>query len=63
MTSVGRASSAVFQYKGYTVQQWSPAVRDSAAEVVRVCLEQYGLQFEPKGADRDAIEARLHVQK
>ena len=49
-------SGVVFQFKGYTVQHWTPHDREGAAGVVRACLEEYGLQFEPKGADRDSVE-------
>ena len=50
----------VFQHNGYNVRHWEAADRDSAAEVVRQCLEPYGLQFEPEGADLDAIQVEDH---
>lgn len=52
----------VFQYRGYNVRHWEAADRDSAAEVVRQCLEAYGLKFEPQGADLDAVEVEEHYE-
>ncbi len=46
----------VFKYKGYTVRHWTPSDRESVSNVIKGCLESYGLQFEPSRADRDAVE-------
>ncbi len=46
----------IFHFAGFTAHPWSPAHRQSVADIVRACLEPYGLQFEPEGADKDAIE-------
>lgn len=55
-------SSEVFRYSGYSVRHWTPGDREAAAEVVRRCLEPYGLSFEPQGADRDAVEVEEHYE-
>ncbi len=34
-----------------------------AAQVIKQCLEPYGLQFEPQGADLDAIDVQEHYLK
>ena len=38
------------------MRHWAATDREKVAELVGLCLEQYGLPFEPNGADRDAIE-------
>lgn len=53
----------VFQHRGYSVRHWQAGDRDSVADVVRQCLESYGLNFEPQGADLDAIEVEAHYLK
>lgn len=53
----------VFRHDGYTVRFWTPLDRVEASQVVKQCLEPYGLEFEPKGADLDAIEVEQHYTK
>ena len=53
----------VFCHEGYTVRHWSPVDRADASRVIKQCLEAYGLEFEPKGADLDAIEVEEHYVK
>lgn len=55
--------SLVFKHGDFTVRQWTPEDRNSAAQVIKQCLEPYGLQFEPQRADRDAIEVEEHYQR
>lgn len=50
----------LFKHKGYGVRHWKPSDRAAAAEVVKQCLEAYGLSFEPEGADLDAVEVEEH---
>lgn len=45
------------------MRRWKTADRDAASKVVKVCLEAYGLSFEPEGADLDAIEVERHYQR
>ena len=53
----------IFVHRGYTVRHWIPEDRDVVAAVIKQCLESYGLQFEPQGADLDAIEVEEHYFK
>ncbi len=46
----------IFLFGGYTAHHWCPDDRQEVVEIVRECLEAYGLQFEPEGADKDAVE-------
>ena len=50
------ATEVVFQYGEYNVRHWAAADREKVAELVEVCLGQYGAPFEPNGVDRDAVE-------
>lgn len=50
----------VFSHGNYTVRHWTPKDRQKVCEVVRECLEAYGLEFEPQGADQDAIAVEDH---
>ena len=53
----------VFKNGNFSVRKWTPSDRDGAAQVVKQCLEPYGLQFEPQGADLDAIDVEEHYLK
>ncbi len=53
-------SEIVFRHETFTVRQWTPSDRNEAAQVIKQCLEPYGLQFEPQGADVDAINVEEH---
>ena len=54
---------SIFRHEGYSVRHWKAEDRDTAAGVVRQCLEAYGLDFEPQGADSDALEIENHYHK
>jgi putative acetyltransferase len=43
------------QYQNYTIRSWQPADRIAAAEVIKNALAEYGLGWEPDGADRDVL--------
>jgi putative acetyltransferase len=43
------------QYQNYTIRSWQPADRVTAARVIERALAEYGLGWEPEGADRDVI--------
>ena len=53
----------LFWHCGYSVRPWKPVDRAAAAEVVRQCLEAYGLEFEPEGADLDSVKVEEHYMK
>jgi putative acetyltransferase len=43
-------------YKDFQIRAWQPGDRTSAAEVIRQVLAEYGLAWEPEGADRDVLQ-------
>ena len=43
-------------YQEFVIRDWQKSDRDAAAGVIRQVLEEYGLPWEPKLADRDVIE-------
>ena len=43
------------QYQNYTIRSWQPADRLVAAKVIEIALAEYGLGWEPNGADRDVL--------
>lgn len=43
-------------YQDFLIRNWEPKDRNAAAEVIRNVLAEYGLGWEPKGADRDVLE-------
>lgn len=57
------SSKVLFRHSGYSVRRWRTADREAAAEVIKQCLESYGLEFEPEGADKDALEVEEFYQK
>jgi putative acetyltransferase len=43
-------------YRGFTIRAWQLADRQAVAEVIGSVLAEYGLGWEPNGADRDVLE-------
>jgi putative acetyltransferase len=43
------------QYQNYTIRSWQPEDRLAAAVVIESVLAEYGLGWEPNGADRDVL--------
>jgi putative acetyltransferase len=43
-------------YRNYVIRPWQHQDRQAAAEVIRICLAEYGLGWEADGADRDVLE-------
>jgi putative acetyltransferase len=43
------------QYENYTIRSWQPDDRQAAADVIKNALAEYGLGWEPDGADRDVL--------
>ena len=43
------------QYGNYTIRSWQPEDRQAAADVIKNALAEYGLGWEPDGADRDVL--------
>ncbi|MBC7515048.1 MAG: GNAT family N-acetyltransferase, partial [Alkalinema sp. FL-bin-369] len=48
-----------FAFKSYLIRPWTPIDRLAAAQVIETVLAEYGLGWEPEGADRDV----LHVEE
>jgi putative acetyltransferase len=44
------------RYLDFTIRPWAVADRQAVAEVIGVVLAEYGLGWEPEGADRDVLE-------
>ena len=44
------------QYRDFLIRDWHNGDRTAAAEVIRSVLAEYGLGWEPGGADRDVLE-------
>ncbi len=42
-------------YEDYLIRAWQPADRAAAAAVIQSSLTEYGLGWEPEGADRDVL--------
>jgi putative acetyltransferase len=43
-------------YQNFTIRDWQKSDRQTAAEVIRSVLSEYGLAWEAEGADRDVLE-------
>lgn len=43
-------------YKDFLIRDWKQSDRNSAAKVIGSVLAEYGLGWEPVGADRDVLE-------
>ena len=51
-------------FRTFQIRFWQPSDRAAAAEVIRVALQEYGLGWEPEGADRDVLEVEAdYLQK
>lgn len=48
--------SRLFEYNEFVVRSWQSGDRVSAAAVIETVLAEYGLGWEPNGADRDVLE-------
>ena len=42
-------------YQNYLIRDWQPSDRPAAARVIQQVLQEYGLPWEPTGADRDVL--------
>ena len=43
-------------FRDFLIREWKRGDRDSAAAVIRSVLSEYGLGWEPDGADKDVLE-------
>lgn len=44
------------RYQNFVIRDWQESDRNSAAEVIRAVLQEYGLPWQPELADRDVVE-------
>ncbi|MDX2232511.1 MAG: GNAT family N-acetyltransferase [Leptolyngbyaceae cyanobacterium bins.349] len=44
------------RYQNWLIRPWQPSDRTGAATVIRTVLAEYGLGWEPDGADRDVLQ-------
>jgi putative acetyltransferase len=49
-------------YRDFVIRSWKEGDRARAAEVIRSVLAEYGLGWEPAGADRDVLEVEKFYQ-
>jgi putative acetyltransferase len=49
-------------YGDFQVRDWQPADRQAAAAVIRNVLKEYGLGWEPTGADHDVLQVETAYQ-
>jgi putative acetyltransferase len=50
-------------FKNYLIRDWQGSDRIAAAEVIHQVLTEYGLGWEPDGADRDVLEVETYYFK
>ena len=50
------------RYKDFLIRDWLVSDRAPAAEVIRSVLAEYGLGWEPEGADRDVLQVEACYQ-
>lgn len=48
------------KYQDYLIRPWQPEDRSAAAEVIRSSLAEYGMSWEPDGADRDVLAVETY---
>jgi putative acetyltransferase len=48
------------RYQTFLIRDWQVGDRESAAQLIRFVLAEYGLEWEPDGADRDVREVETH---
>jgi putative acetyltransferase len=45
----------LLNYKDFVIRSWTPSDRAAAADLIATVLAEYGLGWEPTGADRDVL--------
>ena len=49
-------------FKSFLIRDWRPADRQAAADLIGQVLTEYGLGWEPEGADSDVVQVETHYQ-
>jgi putative acetyltransferase len=50
-------------YQDFLIRDWQPTDRNAAAETISTVLAEYGIIFEPRGADIDVLEIETYYQE
>lgn len=50
------------RFKTFLIRDWQPADREAAANLIGQVLTEYGLGWEPTGADIDVVQVENHYQ-
>lgn len=50
------------EYKHWSVRHWQAIDRTAASQLIGQVLAEYGLEWEPTGADRDVVEVEQSYQ-
>ena len=50
-------------YKDFLIRDWQPRYRTAAADIISIVLAEYGIIFEPTGADIDVLEIETYYQE
>ncbi len=50
-------------YHDWQIRDWQPDDRHAAADVIRTVLAEYGLGWEPTGADQDVLQVEQAYQQ
>jgi len=48
------------RFQDFIIRSWQGADREVAAEIISTVLSEYGLPWEPQGADRDVLEVETY---
>ncbi|NEQ49660.1 MAG: GNAT family N-acetyltransferase [Leptolyngbya sp. SIO3F4] len=49
-------------FKSFLIRNWQPSDRQAAADLIGQVLTDYGLGWEPEGADIDVVQVESHYQ-
>lgn len=49
-------------YRQFTIRDWQPGDREAVAQLLSAVLAEFGLSFDPDGADRDAVQVEAAYQ-
>lgn len=50
----------LFYYKDLAIRPWAPPDRTAVADLIATILAEYGLGWEPQGADRDVLDIETY---
>ncbi len=53
---MGESMAQSIAFKSFLIRSWTPIDRTDAAQVIATVLAEYGLEWEPEGADRDVLQ-------